>query len=72
MKTPRETAGIRPGGFVVHPPGELHEYENGPDRTLLFRIRYGADMVSRHYDRRNNPGWRQSDEDREYDRLHPL
>ena len=30
-----------PGAFVVHPPGELHEYINGDERTLLFRVRYG-------------------------------
>jgi len=33
-----------PGAFVVHPRGELHQYTNGPDRTLLFRIRYGPDV----------------------------
>ena len=32
-----ETIAIVPGSFVVHPPGELHEYINGPARTLLFR-----------------------------------
>ena len=41
MKTPEETIGVTPGSFVVHPPGELHEYNNGPERTLLFRVRYG-------------------------------
>ena len=34
MKTSEETIAIRPGSFVVHPPGELHEYTNGPARTL--------------------------------------
>ena len=42
MRTPQETAAIQPGGFVVHPPGELHEYENGPARSLLFRVRVRA------------------------------
>jgi quercetin dioxygenase-like cupin family protein len=52
MRTPTETVEIRPGGFVVHPPDELHEYENGPERTLLFRVRYGSDMAGRTI------GWR--------------
>src|SRR4051812_50158403 len=42
MRTPKETVDIAPGGFVVHPPGELHEYINGPQRTLVFRARYGG------------------------------
>ena len=47
MRTPKETVDIVPGSFVVHPPGELHEYVNGSERTLLFRVRYGKDMESR-------------------------
>ena len=39
MRTPNETIMIGPGTFVVHPRGELHEYTNGPERTLLFRLR---------------------------------
>ena len=50
MRTPGQTIAVAPGAFVVHPPGEVHEYENGPQRTLLFRVRYGSDMVSRHVD----------------------
>src|SRR5690242_21962273 len=38
MRTPTETIDIVPGSFVVHPRGELHEYANGPQRTLLFRV----------------------------------
>ena len=45
MRTPTQTVDVVPGAFVVHPPGELHEYRNGPARTLLFRVRYGSDMV---------------------------
>ncbi len=26
MKTPEETVPVTPGSFVVHPPGELHEW----------------------------------------------
>lgn len=48
MKTPAGTIDITPGAFVVHPPGEMHEYTNGTERTLLFRVRYGQDMTSRH------------------------
>ena len=63
---------MTPGSFVVHPPGEVHEYENGPQRTLLFRVRYGADMLSRHYAWRGNTQWTQSAEDAEYYRAHPV
>jgi quercetin dioxygenase-like cupin family protein len=40
MRTPEQTVDIAPGSFVVHPPGELHEYANGARRTMLFRVRY--------------------------------
>ena len=49
MRTPKETIDVVPGSFVVHPPGEVHEYINGPQRTLLFRVRYGSDMLSAAY-----------------------
>jgi quercetin dioxygenase-like cupin family protein len=71
MRTPRETVDVVPGSFVVHPPGELHEYINGSQRTLLFRVRYGADMASRHLEWRGNPEWRQSPHDAEYFRRNP-
>jgi len=66
MRTPERTVEIVPGSFVVHPPGELHEYINGSKRTLLFRIRYGEDMRAHHMDWRGNAGWRQSPADSEY------
>ena len=47
MRTPTETIALEPGSFVVHPRGELHEYVNGPQRTLLFRVRYGDEMSGR-------------------------
>ena len=62
---------VTPGAFVVHPPGEVHEYENGPARTLLFRVRYGADMASRHVTWRGREGWKQSPEDAAYYKAHP-
>jgi len=71
MRIPTQSIDIVPGSFVVHPPGELHEYENGAQRTLLFRVRYGADMHARHYKWRGNQGWKQSTEDAEYFRKHP-
>ena len=71
MRTPTETIDIIPGAFVVHPPGELHEYENGVARTLLFRVRYGADMHTRFHDWRGNSAWRQSAEDAAYFQAHP-
>jgi len=72
MHTPKETIPVTPGSFVVHPPGEVHEYENGATRTLLFRVRYGADTLSRHWAWRNNPGWKQSAADAEYYTQHPV
>jgi len=72
MRTPEATIEVKPGGFVVHPPGEVHEYANGPARTLLFRVRYGADMAARHKDWRGRPGWKQSAEDAEYYRSRPI
>ena len=50
MRTPSGDADVRPGCFVVHPRGELHEYVNGPERTVLFRVRYGDDMSTRSKD----------------------
>ena len=72
MKTPDTTVEIKPGGFVVHPPGEVHEYTNGPERTLLFRVRYGGDKVSRKVDWPTNTGWAQSPEDIEYFKNTPV
>jgi quercetin dioxygenase-like cupin family protein len=72
MRTPKETIAVAPGSFVVHPPGEVHEYENGPGRTMLFRVRYGADMLSRFSDWRGNAEWKQSANDAEYYRKHPV
>jgi quercetin dioxygenase-like cupin family protein len=72
MRTPRETIDVKPGAFVVHPPGEVHEYANGPQRTLLFRVRYGADMRARHFAWRGRAGWTQSADDAEYYRSHPV
>jgi quercetin dioxygenase-like cupin family protein len=71
MRTPTETVDIVPGAFVVHPAGELHEYINGPQRTLLFRVRYGGDMSSRHFEWRGNMQWTQKPRDAEYFRRHP-
>jgi quercetin dioxygenase-like cupin family protein len=71
MRTPRETIDVVPGSFVVHPPGEVHEYANGPARTLLFRVRYGADMLARHLEWRGKADFKQRPEDAEYFRNHP-
>ena len=66
MRTLEQTMAVAPGLFVVHPPGELHEYENGPQRTLLFRVRYGQDMSTRFLNWRGNPEWTQTKDDAEY------
>jgi quercetin dioxygenase-like cupin family protein len=71
MRPPERTIDVTPGAFVVHPRGELHEYENGPARTLLFRVRYGTDMAARFLDWRNKPGWQQDPADADYFRRHP-
>lgn len=66
MRTPTETIEIRPGTFVVHPRGELHEYVNGPQRTLLFRVRYGDDMSGRTQEWPSNSDWTPRPEDIAY------
>jgi len=66
MRTPERTIDVVPGSFVVHPPAELHEYINGPERTLLFRVRYGTGMASRHADNRGRAGWAQNPEDAQF------
>jgi quercetin dioxygenase-like cupin family protein len=66
MRTPERVVKIVPGTFVVHPPGELHEYINGPERTILFRVRYGANMKPRFAENRQLPAWQQSPEDADY------
>ena len=72
MRTPAETIVVKPGAFVVHPPGEVHEYANGPARTLLFRVRYGTDMAAHFADWRGRNGWTQSAADADYYRRHPV
>ena len=72
MRTPKEIVAVVPGAFVVHPPGEVHEYANGPARTLLFRVRYGVDMVAHFCAWRGNTDWTQSAEDADYYRRHPI
>lgn len=72
MHTPDRTIDVTPGSFVVHPRGEVHEYVNGSERTLLFRVRYGDDMVSRHLDWRGRDDWQQRPEDAEYYRANPV
>jgi quercetin dioxygenase-like cupin family protein len=57
MRTNDQTVEVVPGSFVVHPRGELHEYENGPQRSLLFRVRYGDDFSTLTCAWRGNPNW---------------
>ena len=66
MKTPEARVKIEIGGVVVHPPGELHEYSNGPKRSLLIRVRYGANMFARVKEWPTNPSWVPDKEDLEY------
>jgi quercetin dioxygenase-like cupin family protein len=66
MRTRSETIAIAPGAFVVHPRGELHEYINGPQRSVLFRVRYGDDMSGRTREWPSNPDWKPRPGDIEY------
>ncbi|NQV57301.1 MAG: cupin domain-containing protein [Rhodospirillales bacterium] len=66
MRTPEGQIDITPGSVVAHPPGELHEYENGPLRSLLFRVRYGGDKAARLLAWPSNPEFVQRDVDQEY------
>jgi quercetin dioxygenase-like cupin family protein len=66
MRTPEETVDIVPGSFVVHPEGEMHEYINGPERTLLFRVRYGPDVEPRIKEWPTNKKWQPSQLDLDY------
>jgi hypothetical protein len=54
------------GRLIAADGGELHEYANGPQRTLLFRVRYGEEMSGRTKEWRSNPDWRPRPEDIEY------
>ncbi len=71
MRTPERTVDIVPGSFIVHPPGDVHEYSNGPQRTLLFRVRWGASMVSHGVSWDSRPGWKAKDEAIEFFRKYP-
>ena len=66
MRTDSGEVEVRKGGLVVHPRGELHEYINGENRTILFRVRYGDSMVSRTKDWPTNGAWKPSQEDIDY------
>lgn len=71
MKTPGDLVEVKPGFFIVHPPGEVHEYANGPSRTLLFRVRYGSDMAARHKEWPSNPDWNPTPDDISYYQENP-
>ncbi|MBX6426338.1 MAG: cupin domain-containing protein [Variibacter sp.] len=71
MHTPQGSVDVVPGSFVVHPRGELHEFENGPQRTLLFRVRYGDSMATRHIGWRGHPERGMSEEDKAYFAANP-
>jgi mannose-6-phosphate isomerase-like protein (cupin superfamily) len=71
MRTPSASVVLKPGSLVVHPLGELHEFENGRLRSILFRVRYGEDVVGFEFAWRGDPSWRQQDRDAEYFSLNP-
>ena len=71
MYTPDTEVDVVPGAFVVHPRGELHEYVNGDQRTLLFRVRHGDDMATRHIGWRGHPERPMKQEDTDYFKAHP-
>ena len=72
MRTPQQSVDTGPGSFVVNPPGELHEFENGGKRTQVFRVRYGKDMTARYLDWRSRPDWEQREDDADYFRRNPI
>lgn len=71
MRTPTEEVEVVPGAFVVHPRGELHEFENGPERSLLFRVRHGEDMAMRAIGWRGHPEWTPGEADERWFAEHP-
>ena len=66
MKNREETVDLTPSAFVVHPPGELHEYRNGPERSILYRVRFGGDKLTRSKEWPSHTGWKPRPEDIEY------
>ena len=71
MRTPKGDVEVKPGCFVVHPRGELHEYVNGPTRSLLFRVRYGDDTSTRSKDWPTNAAFQPKPEDVAFFLDHP-
>ncbi len=71
MRTPTGTVPVVPGAFCVHPPGEVHEFINGPERSLLFRVRYGSDMETRILEWPTNPAFVKTAADTDYFAAHP-
>ncbi len=71
MRTPVSSAVLAPGSLVVHPEGELHEYENGSQRSVLFRVRYGEAVIGRELAWRGHPDWHQLPADARYFEQHP-
>ena len=61
MKTDEGKEAVLPGTFVIHPHGEYHEFENGPEETLLFRLRLGGDESIHRRAWRENPDWKPED-----------
>ena len=64
MTTDEKVVEMSPGDFVIHPRGEVHEYENGSERSVLFRVRYGEarafSAVRKGW--RGNPDFKKEDE----------
>ena len=71
MRTPTGDDRHRAGRVRRASAGRTARVHNGPARTLLFRVRYGADMSSRHFGWPSNPDWKQKPRDAEYFREHP-
>ena len=73
MRTPKETIAVTPGAFVVHPPGEVHEYENGagPHHAVsrALRHRHASRIIAPGAATRSGSNPR---EDAEYYRRHPV
>ncbi len=66
MRSATGPVDVVPGSFCVHPPGEVHEFANGPARSLLFRVRYGQDLAARIMEWPTNLAWSPTLEDVAY------
>jgi quercetin dioxygenase-like cupin family protein len=71
MNVPGRSIDIIPGAFLVHPPGELHEFVNGDSHSDSFRVRYGGPKTTRIKEWQGNSEWKPTSEDIAYFEKYP-